>query len=144
MYSSDSYIYIYMHMCAQLLSRVPLFATPWVVDHKTPLSMEFSRQEYWVAISHSRGSSWSRDWTHVSYISCIGSQILYLWATWEAYLYIYLYLSIYIYSNKYSFLDSFPLYVITRYWIQFPVLYRKSLLLVDFIYSRVYILTPNS
>ena len=33
-------------MC-QLLSPVQLFATPWTVAHKAPLSMEFSRQEYW-------------------------------------------------------------------------------------------------
>ena len=35
------------------------FKTPWTVAHQAPLSMEFSRQEYWsgVAISHSRGSS---------------------------------------------------------------------------------------
>ena len=25
----------------------PLFATPWTVDHQTPLSMGFPRQEYW-------------------------------------------------------------------------------------------------
>ena len=31
----------------------------------------------WVAISYSRGSSWPRDQTHVSYVSCTGSQILY-------------------------------------------------------------------
>ena len=36
----------------------------------------------WVAISSSRGSSWPRDWTRVS---CIGRQILYCWATKEAY-----------------------------------------------------------
>ena len=35
----------------------------------------------WVAISFSRGSSQSRDQTHVS---CIGRQILYHWATGEA------------------------------------------------------------
>ena len=29
------------------LSRVPLFATPWTVACQAPLSMEFSRQEYW-------------------------------------------------------------------------------------------------
>ena len=29
------------------LSCVWLFATPWTVAHKAPLSMEFSRQEYW-------------------------------------------------------------------------------------------------
>ena len=29
------------------LSRVQLFATPWTLAYKAPLSMEFSRQEYW-------------------------------------------------------------------------------------------------
>ena len=29
------------------LSLVWLFATPWTVAYKAPLSMEFSRQEYW-------------------------------------------------------------------------------------------------
>ena len=29
------------------LSCVWLFATPWTVTHQAPLSMEFSRQEYW-------------------------------------------------------------------------------------------------
>ena len=28
-------------------SRVQLFATPWTVAHQAPLSMGFSRQEYW-------------------------------------------------------------------------------------------------
>ena len=36
------------------------------------------------AISFSRGSSRLRDWTRVSCICCIGRQILYHWATWEA------------------------------------------------------------
>ena len=31
----------------QLLSRVRLFETPWTVTHQAPLSMGFSRQEYW-------------------------------------------------------------------------------------------------
>ena len=29
------------------LSCVQLFATPWTIAHQTPLSIEFSRQEYW-------------------------------------------------------------------------------------------------
>ena len=29
------------------LSRVQLFAIPWTTAHQAPLSMEFSRQEYW-------------------------------------------------------------------------------------------------
>ena len=35
----------------------------------------------WVAISYSRGSSWLRDWTH---ISCLASRFFYHCATWEA------------------------------------------------------------
>ena len=33
----------------------------------------------WAAVSYSRGSSWLRDWTHVSCVSCIDRQILYCW-----------------------------------------------------------------
>ena len=33
----------------------------------------------WVAVPSSRGSSWPRDRTHVSYVSCIGRQVLYPW-----------------------------------------------------------------
>ena len=39
----------------------------------------------WIAISLCRGSSQPRDWICTS---CIGKQILYQWATWEAFLYI--------------------------------------------------------
>ena len=42
------------------------------------------RVRKWVAISSSRGSSQSRDWTHVSWVFCIGRQILYHWTAWEA------------------------------------------------------------
>ena len=38
----------------------------------------------WVAVSFYRGSSEPRDWAHVFCISCIGRQILYHCATWEA------------------------------------------------------------
>ena len=31
----------------KLLSRVRLFATPWIVAYQASLSMGFSRQEYW-------------------------------------------------------------------------------------------------
>ena len=36
-----------MLCCAESLSHVQLFATPWTVAHQAPLSLEFSRQEYW-------------------------------------------------------------------------------------------------
>ena len=34
-------------MKVKLLSRVQLFATSWTVAHQAPLSMGFSRQEFW-------------------------------------------------------------------------------------------------
>ena len=65
-------------MC--ILSHVWLFVTPWTVACQAPLSMEIlqARILVLVAISFSRGSSPPRDWT---YISCIGRQTLYHWAT---------------------------------------------------------------
>ena len=38
-------------MRACILSHVPLFVTLWTVARQTPLSMEFSRQEYWSGLS---------------------------------------------------------------------------------------------
>ena len=40
-------IYVYIHEKVKSLSRVRLFVTPWTVVYQAPLSMEFSRQEYW-------------------------------------------------------------------------------------------------
>ena len=40
-----------MHVCACTLSHVQLFAIPWTVNCQPPLSMEFSRQEYWSGLA---------------------------------------------------------------------------------------------
>ena len=37
------------------LSRVQLFVTPWTVAFQAPLSMGFSRQEYWSGYSFLQG-----------------------------------------------------------------------------------------
>ena len=34
-------------VCVFMISCVQLFATPWTVARQAPLSVEFSRQEYW-------------------------------------------------------------------------------------------------
>ena len=85
------------------LSRVWLFATPWTVAYQAPLSVGFSRQEYWsglkpsssvhgifqarvlerFAVSFSRRSSQPRDQTWVSHIA---GRCFTIWATREAYL----------------------------------------------------------
>ena len=58
------------------------------MDYKPPSSsvhgISQARILELVAISYSRGSSQSRDRTHVSFISCIGKWILYHRTTWEA------------------------------------------------------------
>ena len=68
--------------CAELLSRVWLFATPWTVAHQTPLSMGIlqARILEWVAMPSSRGSSQLRDQTQVS---CIAGGFFTVWATRE-------------------------------------------------------------
>ena len=42
--------HFYVHLkrpVVQSLSHISVFETPWTVAHQAPLSMEFSRQEYW-------------------------------------------------------------------------------------------------
>ena len=65
---------------AQLCPTLP---PPWTVAHQTPLSMGIlqARTLEWVAVPSCSGSSPPRDQTC---ISCIGRQILYRWAIWEA------------------------------------------------------------
>ena len=62
----------YFRLCGMLnhFSHVWLCATVWTIAHQDPLSMGFSQARIleWVAVSSSRGSSWPRDQTHVSYI----------------------------------------------------------------------------
>ena len=38
-------------VCAKLLSHVRLFVTPWTVAWQAPVSIGFSRQEYWSGMS---------------------------------------------------------------------------------------------
>ena len=57
--------------CAQLLSRVWLFAAPWTVAGQAPLSMGIlqARILEWLAMLFSRGSSQPRDRTQISHIA---------------------------------------------------------------------------
>ena len=68
-------------------SRVQLSVTPWTVACRAPLSMGFSRQEYWSGLPFPpRGDLSNPGTEHVSLtlicltcmpISCIGMQVLY-------------------------------------------------------------------
>ena len=70
-------------LCAQLLTHVWLFVTPWIAARQVPLSMGIlqARILEWVAMPSSRGSSQPRDQTQVS---CIAGEFFTNWATREA------------------------------------------------------------
>ena len=57
-------------------------ATPWTVAHQAPLSMGFSRQEYWSGLPFpTPGDLPDQGWNlHL----LLGRWVLYCWATWEA------------------------------------------------------------
>ena len=75
-----------MKVKVKSLSRVWPFATPWTVAHQAPLSMGFSRQEYWSGLPFTSPGDLPdpgiepRDWTQVSRIPGRHSN---LWATRE-------------------------------------------------------------
>ena len=78
-FSSSSKTLGITRVCAHLQShfRLLTFTTPRTVACQAPVSMGFSRQEYWSGfISFSRGSSRPRDLAHFSCISCMGRQVL--------------------------------------------------------------------
>ena len=51
----------------------------WTVAHQAPLSVKFSRQEYWIGLPFPPPGDLpdSGIGTHVSFVSCIGKKILY-------------------------------------------------------------------
>ena len=83
-------------LCAQMLSRVRLFATLWTVARQAPLSMGFPRNNTgvgchfllqgvfptqrwsleWAATSFSRGSSRPSDGAYMPCVFCTGRQVV--------------------------------------------------------------------
>ena len=64
------------HAVVQSLSCVPLFAAPQTTGPSVHRILQ-ARALEWAATSSSRGSSWPRGRTRVSYVSCIGRWVLY-------------------------------------------------------------------
>ena len=65
-------------MSAQTFSHARLFVTLWIVASQAPLSMEFSRQEYWSGLPFPTPGDSDPGIEHISCIPCTGEQILYL------------------------------------------------------------------
>ena len=80
-----SRICVYIHilymcvLCAELLQSWLTLCDP--MDCSPPGSSDHgilqARIQEWVAMPSSRASSWPRDWTHISYVSCISRWVLY-------------------------------------------------------------------
>ena len=72
-------------VAAAVLSCIWLFVMPWTVARQAALSMDFPGKTTGVG-RHAllQRIFLTRDLTCVSCVSCIGRQILYHWATWEA------------------------------------------------------------
>ena len=72
-------------MSAQLLQLCLTLCSPWTVTHQAPLSMGFSRQEYWSGLlcHSSRGCPQPRAQTCVS---CIASKLFIAESLWKSFL----------------------------------------------------------
>ena len=60
-------------------SRVRFFSTLWTVACQAPLSIRFSRQEYWSGLPCPPPEDLPHPGyrTHISYVSCVGRWVLY-------------------------------------------------------------------
>ena len=70
--------------CTCMLSHVWLFVTPWTVAHQVPLSVEFSRQEYWSRLPFPSPGDLPNSEVACPCISCIGRWVFNHWATMDA------------------------------------------------------------
>ena len=72
-------VYVSVCVCVCVFLVMSNSATPWSVTHQAPSvhGILQARILQWVAISFFRGCSRPRDWTCISYVSCISRQVLY-------------------------------------------------------------------
>ena len=91
---SYSFLYIYAGMlnCFNHV-HVQLFVTSWTVDHQAPLSMRFSRQEYWSGLCPPPGNFPDPGIEpECLTFSALAGGFLTTSTTWEVHIHIYMYL----------------------------------------------------
>ena len=74
-----------------MLSHVWFFATPWTVDYKTSLSMEFSRQECWSGLPFPTSDDLPDPGIKLASLMspALASGIFIHWTTWKAKRYVF-------------------------------------------------------
>ena len=77
---------LYLRPCVCVLSRVRLFATLWTVSRYPPLSLEFSRQDYWNVLPFPTPGDLPDPWIKpTSLVSpALAGRFFTTSATWEA------------------------------------------------------------
>ena len=79
---------MWLTRCAVLgcFSHIPLFATPWTAAHQAPLSMAFSRQEYWRGVPFPLPGGLPDSGTELMSLtsSALAGRFFTTGATWEA------------------------------------------------------------
>ena len=116
--------HIYAMCCVSCFSRVWLFVTPWTVAHQAPLSMGFSRQEYWSGLPcPPPGELPNPGIELLSLMSpALAGGFLTTSTTWEAYVYIYierdtsLYIHIILLTCTYAFIIVFIVLCVPDYF----------------------------
>ena len=73
-----------IRVCAQSLSCVQRFVTPWTAARQAPLSMEFSTQKYWSGLSFSSPGDLPKPEIEPSSPALQSDRFFTVWATREA------------------------------------------------------------
>ena len=123
-----------MHACVGLLSRfsrVQLLGTPWTVAHQAPLSMGFSRPEFWSGLPFPPPGDLPDPGIELESPAFPSLQADSLQLNQ---------LCTHTHTHTHDFFRFFSL---IGYYKVFPVLYRRSLLVIYFIYitGSVFMLT---
>ena len=64
-------------MCAKSLQLHPILCDLWIVAHQAPLSMGFSRQDFWSGLPCPPSGDFSDPGSNPHYVACIGRWVLY-------------------------------------------------------------------
>ena len=118
----------YTYTQAVLCSVVSwLFAAPWTVAHQAPLSMGFSRQEYWNELPFPTPEDLSNPGIEIMILasSALADGFFTTTTTWEV-PYIHSFFRFFFYIGHYRVLSRVPCAI------------HRSLLVIYFIYSSVY------
>ena len=124
--------HVIYYVCAKLLELCLTACHP--IDHSSPGSSVHgilqARILEWVAMLSSRGSSWDRDWSCISFLPCFGRWVLNTSEIWEApWYYIHIYRIYYFYTTIVQLLSSVWLFEIPS--IEFSSVAQSCLTLWD-------------